>query len=246
MREIRKIGVLGLLLLSAAGGARVAAAEPVTAETIVARCAEALGGAGKIAAVTTLRFTVAYPGNKTPHITEIKRPGRIRTEAGYILVFNGRRAGFLKGAPAQDGKDPGPQLVEAESWRDFEADIAFLFPAFFDHKAEYLGLEAVGGREFHRLGVALPLGLRMNYFIDAATFLPQRIVADVPYRGEVFHPERVVGDYEETRGVLFPRSFTSTGWGEKGRASVTSVEINVPLADDRFEMPEGPSHPTTR
>jgi len=27
------------------------------------------------------------------------------------------------------------------------------------------------------------------------------------------------------------------GWGPKGRARTTSVEVNVPLADDRFEMP---------
>jgi hypothetical protein len=217
----------------------VLAAGPVTVEQVVARCAEALGGAGKLAAIKTLRFKVTYPGDQRVYTIDVRRPNRFRHEADFVLVFNGTRAGFLKGAPPKDGKDPGPQLVEAESWKDFEVDLAFTFPAFLDYPARYRGLETLDGREVHALVVALPLGTGMTYLLDATTFLPVKMVADVPFGGETYHPERVVGDYGETGGVLFPRSFTSTGWGPKGSATVVSLEVNIPFPNNSFEMPEG-------
>lgn len=240
MTGFRLSGALGWLVVLGAAALPVAATDPVTAEQVLARCADALGGADRIAAVRTLRFSVSYPDSAALVVNEISRPSRIRTEAGYILVFDGARAGFLKGAPASDGIDPGPLLLAEESWKDFEVDIAFLFPAFFDHEAEYAGAETVAGTTYHALKVALPLGAGMTYYLDGATFLPSRMVADVPSRGAVYHPERVVGDYRETAGVLFPRTFTSTGWGEKGRATVVSVEVNPPLGDERFEPPPMP------
>ena len=253
---VREVGVntisrmlaVGLAVLSGSGAFPFAAAEPVTADQLVARCAAAMGGAERIAAIGTLRVAVEYPGKKGPCTVEIKRPNHIRSEADYILVFNGKRAGYLKGAPSTEGRDPGPKLLPAEEGKDFEVDIAFLFPAFFDYPAEYLGLETIGGEEFHKLGVVLPMGIRMVYLLDVHTFLPRTIVAEIPYQGSIYRPEHTVGDYERTDGVLFPRTSTATGWGPAGRARITSVEVSVPLADDRFEMPDasGARHPRRR
>lgn len=251
-RATTRAGVVALACLAVAAGqataggsgqadvpAPVVAAGPLTAEQVVARCAEALGGAGKLAAVKTMRFKATYSGDERVYTIDVKRPNRFRHEADFVLVFNGTRAGFLKGAPPKDGKDPGPQLVEAESWMDFEVDLAFTFPAFLDYPATYPGPATLDGKDVHQLVVALPLGTRMTYLLDATTFLPVKMVADVPFGAEVYHPERVVGDYRETGGVLFPRSFTSTGWGPKGNATIVSVDVNIPLADARFEMPPG-------
>jgi hypothetical protein len=210
---------------------------PLTAEQVVARCAEALGGAERITAVKTLRLTVEYPGYKVPCLVEIRRPNRIRTEADTILVFDGKRCGYLRGAPTENGRDPGPKLLPEKEGRDFEADIAFFFPAFFDHPAEYEGTETVQGQECHKVAVALPGGIRMTYFLDAETFLPARIVAGVPLEGAIALCEHRVGDYRRTDGLLFPRSSDAKSWGPRGLARVTSVEVNVPLDDARFEMP---------
>jgi len=234
-------GILGIdgavLLLAAAVASGGGASEPATRDEIVARCAEALGGADRIAAVRTLRFEVSYADTNIVQRIEIARPNRIRSEGNAVLVFDGARAAFLKGAPSTNGRDPGVQLVEAEAWRDFEVDIAFLFPAFFDYPGEYAGLDTLDAQTFHKIVVALPMGIRMTYFLDAGTFLPRRIVADFPYGGVVYHPERMVDDYRETGGVLFPRAFTSSGWGLRGAATVTSLELNVSLNDERFTLP---------
>ena len=77
----------------------------------------------------------------------------------------------------------------------------------------------------------------MTYDLDPSTFLPQRIAADVPFRGGVHHCERLVGDYRESGGVQLPHAFTSTNWGEPGPATVESVEVNPCLGRDRFALP---------
>lgn len=240
MKTTHRIGVIGLLGFLGWAAVPALADEPLTVEQVVARCAEAMGGAEKIAAVKTLRFKIAYADRPLSVITEIKRPNRIRSEAHYVLVFDGKRAGYLKGAPSADGKDPGPRLLPVEEGKDFEVDIAFLFPAFFDYPAEYMGLETVEGKKSHQVGVVLPMGIRMTYFLDAKTLLPTKIVADLPHQGKVYRPEHAVGEYERTDGILFPRISTATGWGPRGRAIIESVEVNIPLGDDRFEMPGGP------
>lgn len=237
MRNSVGTWTLGLLAISGLFAVPPQAAGPWTAEQVVARCAEALGGADKIAAVKTLRLSVDYPGYKVPCVVEIKRPNRIRSEADYILVFDGKRCGYLRGAPSKDGRDPGPKLLPAEEGRDFEVDIAFFFPAFFDYRAEYAGLESADGKECHKVAVVLPMGIRMTYFLDAQTFLPARIVAGIPDKGAVYQCEHVLGDYERTDGLLFPRTSDAQSWGPPGRAKITSVEVNVPLDDARFAMP---------
>lgn len=227
---------LALLLSAAASGA---ADPPLTAPQVVARCAEAMGGAEKIAAVRTLRIQMV-PASKQKIVThEIKRPDRIRSSAEYILVFDGKRAGYLKGAPSEGGSDPGPKLLPEEEGRDFELDIAFLFPAFFDHPAEYLGTEAYEGKPHHKVAVDLPRGIRVIYWLDGTRFLPARIVGEIPFQGNVARVERTLGDYSGEGGLLFPRTMTSSGWAFTGRATVTKVEVNPPLEDGRFEMPGG-------
>jgi hypothetical protein len=198
-----------------------------------------MGGADRIASVRTVSIRMVTGPDQKTVTHEIMRPNRIRSEgAGYVLVFDGKRCGYLKGAPSKEGREPGPTLLPVEEGKDFEADIAFLFPAFFDHPAQDLGEEAIEGRACHKLGVSLPMGIRMVYWLDPESFLPVRIVAEVPYQGTVVQAERTVGDYAPSEGVLFPRTVTSTGWGFKGSAAVTKVEVNIPLEDARFEMPE--------
>ncbi|MEW5764897.1 MAG: hypothetical protein ACOYXN_10230 [Acidobacteriota bacterium] len=232
---IRRTLILTFLLSGLASGA---ADPPLTAPQVVARCAAAMGGADRIAAVRTLRIQMT-PAAKPRTVThEIKRPDRIRSEsADYILVFDGKRAGYLKGAPPEDGRDPGPKLLPEEEGRDFELDIAFLFPAFFDHPARYLGMESYEAKPHHKLAVTLPLGIRVIYWLDGTTFLPTRIVGEISIQGSVARVERTLQDYVPVEGLLFPRTMTSSGWAFTGRASVTKVEINIPLEDGRFEMP---------
>ncbi len=221
------------------GGLGVSA-QQLTADQVVARCADAMGGMAKISAVKTLRVTTSYPERAIPVVQEIMRPNLMRTESAYVLVFDGTRGCFTKQPAAPAGEKPRAACAPAPEVKNFEVDIARIFPAFFDNKPEYLGTDKVGTTAVHKLRVALPLGAAMTYFIDAKTFLPLKATAEVTMSGKPFTPEYAFADYGTTGGVKFAHSVTYTfGTEAPIKATVTKIEVNVPLARDRFVIPEG-------
>ncbi len=203
--------------------------EPVTAERLVNECAEAMGGIAKIDALETIRSTQNWPDHGLIYY-EIKRPNRVRM--GDNLVFDGERGSWL------EGRGAGEPIPE-EEWKDFEIDIAWYVPAFFDYPAEYVGTEMVDGIETHKLEVALPLGAVMTYNLDAETYLVYRAATDFTIRGQEYHAERTYSDYQLCDGILYPHAFTyaSRDGLETLTATMAKLEFNVPLADERFSIP---------
>ena len=231
---------LALLAGVVAMTAVIPACRPPTAEQVVARTAEVMMGAGRIEDLNTLRVRMAYADHDYPVITELSRPNRMRTEGvgNYVLVFDGERGAFLESPPAEDGTPRGPELIDPKYLRDLELDIAFIWPAFFDHPSEYLGLEMVEGVETHKLAVVLPLGIRMTYFIGADSYLPLKVLADVTVDGTEYQPGRVFNDYEDWGGIQYPRTVTYWWFPDNVETAVVDVvEVNVPLGEDRFTIP---------
>jgi len=242
MRTFRTVHGLSMSALAVTLTMLVPACRQPTAERIVAAAADAMAVGGSMEDLRVLRVRIIYPDHEYPVVTEISRPNRMRTEGvgNYVLVFDGERGAFLERPPAEDGTPQGPELIDSLYLKDLELDIAFLFPAFFDHPSEYLGREVVEGVDTDKLGVTLPLGVRLTYFIDVESHLLVKVVADVTVDGTEYHPGRVYDHYADRGGVMYPR--TVTYWwmpDEVETAVVDSVEINVPLGDDRFEIPAG-------
>ncbi len=242
MRPYRALPGQSESIMTAALTLLLAACGQPTAEQIVARTAEAMAGAVRIDDVRTVRIDMTYPDHEYPVVSEVGRPNRLRTEGvgRYILVFDGERGAFLEQPPAEDGTPQEPALIDAAYVRDLELDIAFVFPAFFDHPSEYLGRETVDGVETHKLGVTLPLGIPTTYFIDATTYLPLKVVADVTVDGTAYHPGRVYHAYANQGGIMYPR--TVTYWwmpDQVDTATVDLVEVNAALGEDRFVIPPG-------
>ncbi len=242
MRMFLRIHEPGVCTLAVALTALIPACRQPTAEQIVAMAAEAMAGAGRIEDLSTLRIRTVYPDHQYPVVTEVGRPNRMRTEGvgSYVLVFDGERGAFLERPPAEDGTPQGPELIDAKYLRDLELDIAFVFPAFFDHPAEYLGREMVEGVDTHKLGVILPLGVHTTYFIDAESYLPIKVVANVTVDGIEYHPGRVFSDYEDKGGMMYPRTVTYWWTPDNVETAVVDlVEVNVSLGEDRFVIPAG-------
>jgi len=242
MSRLQRVHRLGVLAVVVALTAFIPACRPPTAEQIVARTAEAMTGAGQVEDLKTLRVRMEYPDHDYPVVTELSRPNRMRTEGvgSYVLVFDGERGAFLERPLAEDGTPQGPELIDPKYLRDLELDIAFIFPAFFDHPSEYLGLELAEGVETHKLAVILPLGIRLTYFIDADSYLPLKVLADVTVDGTEYQPGRVFNDYEDWGGVLYPRTVTYWWLPDNVETAVVDlVEVNVPLGEDRFTIPAG-------
>jgi hypothetical protein len=237
MRKL--ISAFGLIL----GIAIAALGAQADAASVIAKCAEAMGGAAAVKNVKNLRAEVVYPDHDAAAVLqEIRRPNMIRTErpGDYTSVFDGKIAGMLKYDKADPAKPPVSTPLPAEAGRGFETDLIWLFPAFFDYPAEYGGLVDANGTKCHKLTVAMPLGTKAVYLVDAATFLVRTIAVDETYQGRTFHMEREWMDLRPVQGILFPgrMSYPARG-GKTAIAEIRKIEFNVALADDRFRLPPG-------
>jgi len=203
--------------------------ESMTAERLIDECAQAMGG---IDSLETMRLVQSWPDHEGLIRYEFRRPNLVRM--GDSLVFDGQQASWLPGMSPD-----GTLLVPQEEWKDFEADMAWYVPAFFDHPAEYLGMETVDGIETHILQVTLPLGAVMTYNLDAETYLVYRAALRVVLYGEEYQSERTFLDYRSVDGILYPHAFTyaSRDGTEVLTAAMESIEFNVHLGDDRFAVP---------
>jgi len=218
-----------------------AAIQPPDAASVVARCAEAMGGRAAIESLRSLRVEVVYPDHgEAPISHEVRRPHQFRTESEgrYVLVFDGSRASYRDLDPAKTGRSP--VSLPPEQLADLDVDIAWLVPAFFDYPSEYLGTDRSRGVLCHKLAVSLPLGARAVYFLDASTNLVRTIAVDVTLGGKPFHAERDWVDYRVVQGIRYPGGMTYAGRDKTTRTAVIrSVVFNPALDEARFRVPEG-------
>jgi hypothetical protein len=232
---------LGMALgLAAATTIAWSAVEQNEAASIIAKCAEAMGGAAKIKDIRTLRAEVVYPDHDAAAILhEIRRPNQIRTErrGEYVAIFDGRRGAMLKYDPAKPGQAPVPQDLPAEAARGFETDLVWFFPSFFDFPAEYGGIVESKGAKCHKLITRLPLGTRAEYLVDARTYIVKTIAVDETYQGQTFHMQREWLDFKSVQGIIYPSRMTYPGRdGKTATAELKKIEFNPVLSEDRFKI----------
>jgi hypothetical protein len=210
--------------------------KPLTSQDIVDKCAEAMGGWEKIKDLKTLRIGGVWPdhGDNILYF-EMKRPNLCYNPQAF-LSFNGKRACLLKGKDYNSE----PVIVDPEEWKDYELEMGYYFPAFFEYSSDYLGIETIEGEETYKLAVNLPLGVKMTYFINVKTCHPVKIEADFKMYGKTIHAWRDLSDYREVDGIRYPHGFTYPSRDRQSRINgrIESVEINIPLSDDKFKIPD--------
>ena len=106
--------------------------------------------------------------------------------------------------------------------------------------SEYVGDDTLEDGDTFVLAVDLPLGARVQYWVDKMSHLPVKVRSTVTIDGETHEFERTMADFQRFDGVMYPTSFTYPGRdGEPMAGSFVSVEVNVPLDEARFAYPEG-------
>jgi outer membrane lipoprotein-sorting protein len=237
---------LSLTVAAAILAATPAAAQP--ADEIIAKNLAAKGGLEKLKAVNTIRMTGRMtfgPGIEAPIVLEIKRPKSMRMD----LTIQG-----MTGSQAYDGasgwslmpfggsKVPQQMTAEEATLAEEQADID---GPLIDYKAkgntvELLGKEKVEGAEAYKLKVTLKNGVVRTMYIDAEHFLEIKEESKRTIRGTEMEMETIVGDYKEVNGLMLPHSVDAGAKGSPQRQKlvIEKIEINVPIDDARFKMPD--------
>jgi len=240
------------MLLSALAplAAVLALAAPSPAQTVdevIARSFEARGGLAKVKAIRSLRMigkaTVA-PGTEAPVTIEIKRPSSLRLEYAFegrrsVQAYDGRRAW---------GIPPGetlPRALPAEAAKTLAQQVDLEGPladyAAKGHKVELVGRVKVDGDDAFRLRVTRKDGDVEYHFIDASSYLPIKVAVERSVRGTRIQSETKLSDYRRIgAGYLWPFSLESgaSGRTERQRMKLHDVDVDPPLEDARFAMPD--------
>jgi len=211
---------------------------PLTAKEIVGKAWKAMFGERLDKEIRSIYVEGFFHARTVPSRMTIRRPNLFRNETpSGILVFDGRRAAWATREPDEKGNPRGPELIEPKYWRHFEVDIATLFPAFFDHPAEFKGIEKVNGADAYKLHVALPLGGSVTYFVDSKSFLVTRRL--VYWDGDPKDSwENLIDGYTNHDGILFPDGYSFTGSKGLEKGYYRNVRFNIDPKDELFKIPE--------
>jgi hypothetical protein len=229
---------LTLLLLPAAR-----AADPAG---ILARAKEAAGGK-------------AWDAVKTLHTrARIATSGLTGTADAWDDLRNGRFVdtydlGAVTGAGGFDGKttwsqDPSGQTRVDDSGdaregsvdEAYRRSLAYWYPERRKAELSDAGDRSEGERAFHVLRIAPAGGRPFEMWIDARTFLIDRIVE----KGARETRTTFLSDYRETQGLRLPFASRSTN-GEAQydqTATVEGFEVNPAIDEAKFQQPEGKTH----
>jgi hypothetical protein len=242
MRKFRLCGV-ALVALCALP---VAAGE---LEDVVAKHLEARGGLDKIEAVKSARITgkMIFPGGamEAPLVLQWKEPNKLRMEFTLqgmtgIQAYDGETGWAVM--PFQGRTDPEPMSEEQLEQIDEQADFhgAFVNSEEKGYTLEYLGKEEIEGTEAHKIKVTNKHGEETLVFLDAEYFLEIKSESKRTIRGQELEIEASQGDYKDVDGLMLAHSVESKPKGMEAGQSVIfeKIELNVPLDDALFEMPE--------
>jgi outer membrane lipoprotein-sorting protein len=228
-------------------GLACSAAWAQSADDVVAKHIQAMGGIEKIKAVQSVRLTgkMNAQGMELPFTTEIVRPNKVRTEFTVqgmtgIQAFDGEKGWMLM--PFMGKKDPEEMPSEQLKRMQDEADIDGIL---VDYKAkgstlELLGKEDLEGSPAYKLRMTKKNGDVLTLFVDAETHLLLKQIAKMNMMGQEVEGETVFGSFKEVGGMMFPHSMESKAAGQPGAMSMTidKVELNPTIDTARFSMPK--------
>jgi len=244
---------------SGAAALVVALAAPLvsaqTVDDVVRRYVEARGGAAKLRAVESLRFsgTMELPDVSAAFVLELKRPHRMRTEFVVqgqtgVRAFDGQHAWERLPLP---GDEPRPMAPEeaAEARAQADVDLSPLVDsAAKGYSVELVGRDRLPGGETWKLVVRGREGPPRTLHLDVRSHLVVQTIDVRSVDGQPVEMVTEVSDYRPLGGLVFPHRIEvgPRGKPERQRLLIQKVEVNPPLDASRFTMPAKRRKPPTR
>jgi outer membrane lipoprotein-sorting protein len=224
-------------------------------DEIVARYIKARGGLDKIRSVQTQRESgIATSGADRQAVVArlLKRPHKARFEATRqgvtsVVVSDGERGWRM--SPFEG--DTAPIQLDDEVVKESieQGDIEGPLVGWKEkgHQLELSGRESLQGRDAYKLKLTLKSGAVRYEYLDARSFLRVRTDSTRQVRGRAVDITTTFADYKKTAGLSFPRTIDIQAKGRPQglHVEVKEVEINPPLNDALFEMPESAVPVTT-
>lgn len=203
-------------------------------------------GADKWRQVQSMKVTatVDTQGRTIPMTVISKRPNFVRQEvtingAAVVEAYDGSTVwGINPQVSSAPQRIEGPQATALAEQADF--DLVLLDYKRKGYDAELVGKAKAGDRDAYDVRVTLKDGVVQDYFIDAATFLEDRVETHITRGGRTLNSSSEPGDFRSVDGVMMAFTITQQAAGMPPVVlHVQKIEFNVPAPDDLFRMPTG-------
>ncbi len=244
LRYLLLLSLLGLLPAKALGAENV--------NDLIARHLKARGGEEKLRAMQSLRMSgtlKSLAGGEGSFEMLQKRPNSIRQQhlqpgKKMIIGFDGKQAWAIDNSSGSDAPFvlSGIQADLIRLQADF--DGVFLDWARKGHKVSYVGPEALNNRKVHHIKVLRQDGKVQHFFLDAETFLDQKISLEVVQGGTPLVLESLLSDHKPAGGIVLPHVIESVVNGRpQSKLILGKIEADPVLDDSLFRMPPPPADP---
>jgi hypothetical protein len=217
-----------------------------TVDEIIAKNAQAHGGADKLKAIKSLRITTKFSQGsfRADGRQENKRPDKVREEIiiqglAQIQAYDGKTGWQI--SPFGGRKDP--ELLSQDDLKSLVVDADLDGPLVdykeMGHKAELVGHDSMEGTDCFKIKLSMKNGDVRYYYLDTDSYLELKIEIQTTIRGALQESEVYFGDYEQVNGIYYPFAIEQAPKGSSSRfeISVVKIEQNVPLEDAHFSMP---------
>jgi hypothetical protein len=216
-----------------------------TADEIIAKCVDALGGKDKIAQITSMYMenSMEVMGNESLSKITILNGKGIKTVSdvmGQTMVqcYTDKSGWMIN--PMGGSSDATP--MTDEQYKAGRGSI-FIGEGFMDYatkgnKVELLGKEKVGTVEAFKLKVVTPDNITTTYFIDPATYYIIQSSMTAEMMGQQMEIVATMSDYKKTDfGYVIPYS-NEISYGGQFNISMKlkKVEFNQPVDPKIFEL----------
>jgi len=135
-------------------------------------------------------------------------------------------------------KEEGGDEREGTANEAYRRSLSYWYPDRHPGAIEYAGAKEEGGRRFHVIRITPKDGRPFDIWIDAATFLPDRVVEKAALETRTIY----LSDYRQVEGLMEPFAIRQTN-GETRydlNATLESIEFNKPVEEAQFAMPAPP------
>lgn len=200
-------------------------------------------GQEKLAAVKTfyVKAKISVMGMDMPMTIQMKKPDKFRIEMEamgqkIIQAYDGENGWMqnpMAGAGTTDLK--GPELKQAMSQADLEGELYNYEKK--GHSAELLGKVNADGKEAYKIKLTNADGTVKDYFIDAGTYLINKIKVTIESMGQTVDVETKVSEYKDINGIkMGSKMEISTPMGNQSMV-MEEIKLDESMDDSIFARP---------
>jgi hypothetical protein len=215
-----------------------------TADDIIAKHLEAIGGAEKLKGITSVKMenTMSVMGTDAPSTTYILNGKGWRTETDFngqkmVQVYSDKGAWMIN--PMMGATDPQPMPDEvAKSGLSQIYIVPFLDYKTNGDKVELLGQEKVGDVNSYKIKVTDKNSTATTYYIDPTTYYLIQVSRSGEMMGQSITVNTSFSDFKKTDyGWVVPQKMNIDMGQFSIAGTLKNVEVNKEVDPKIFDMP---------